>query len=324
MRFGPHGDTQALYYTTFAGGGEVRRISYTGGANRAPSAAIDAEPTYGPAPLKITFDGSGSRDPDGNALTYVWDFGDGKRAETAAPRTTHTLTTNGVYTATLRVGDGLNTSAPAAIRIDVGNSPPNVEITSPGADFRYAVGQQMTLQANATNAENDAMTLTWSALIHHADHTHPLLQPTEGASVTFTAPPLEDLEATTNSYLEVKLVAGDSKGATRELTRTLEPHKVPITFVTEPAGLKLEVNGRQVTTPLTLTSWEGYTLNVIAAPQVGPDGKPLYFNRWADEGSANRIIITPSDEARYTAIFSNTPAASGSNRVLLPFVARDQ
>ena len=28
LRFGPHGNTQALYYTTYAGGGQVRRISY--------------------------------------------------------------------------------------------------------------------------------------------------------------------------------------------------------------------------------------------------------------------------------------------------------
>jgi hypothetical protein len=28
MIFGPHQNTQALYYTTFAGGGQVRRISF--------------------------------------------------------------------------------------------------------------------------------------------------------------------------------------------------------------------------------------------------------------------------------------------------------
>jgi glucose/arabinose dehydrogenase len=28
LRFGPHGDTKALYYTTYGGGGQVRRISY--------------------------------------------------------------------------------------------------------------------------------------------------------------------------------------------------------------------------------------------------------------------------------------------------------
>ncbi len=35
MRFGPYGLTQALYYTTFASGGQIRRIAYTGAANLA-------------------------------------------------------------------------------------------------------------------------------------------------------------------------------------------------------------------------------------------------------------------------------------------------
>ena len=35
---GPHGSGQALYYTTYANGGEVRRIAYTGDANRPPTA----------------------------------------------------------------------------------------------------------------------------------------------------------------------------------------------------------------------------------------------------------------------------------------------
>ena len=30
VSFGPYASAQALYYTTFDGGGEVRRISYTG------------------------------------------------------------------------------------------------------------------------------------------------------------------------------------------------------------------------------------------------------------------------------------------------------
>jgi hypothetical protein len=32
MTFGPHGTGEALYYTTFANGGEVHRITYTGGS----------------------------------------------------------------------------------------------------------------------------------------------------------------------------------------------------------------------------------------------------------------------------------------------------
>ncbi len=31
MSFGPCGSGEALYYTTYANGGDVRRITYTGG-----------------------------------------------------------------------------------------------------------------------------------------------------------------------------------------------------------------------------------------------------------------------------------------------------
>ena len=37
MAFGPHGSGQALYYTTYANGGEVRRIAYAEPANRPPT-----------------------------------------------------------------------------------------------------------------------------------------------------------------------------------------------------------------------------------------------------------------------------------------------
>ena len=44
-------------------GGFVHRITYTGG-NQAPVARISANPTSGPVPLAVNFDGRGSTDPD--------------------------------------------------------------------------------------------------------------------------------------------------------------------------------------------------------------------------------------------------------------------
>ena len=47
-------------------------------ANRAPTASIGG-PYSDLEGATITFDGHGSRDPDGDSLTYSWDFGDGVR-----------------------------------------------------------------------------------------------------------------------------------------------------------------------------------------------------------------------------------------------------
>lgn len=52
----------------------------------------------------VTLDGTGSSDPDGDALTYIWVFGDGKSGTGATP--THTYTALGVYGVALTVSDG--------------------------------------------------------------------------------------------------------------------------------------------------------------------------------------------------------------------------
>ncbi len=44
--------------------------------NKPPVAVIEASPTNGFAPLEVTFDGSGSYDPDGRVVAFYWDFGD--------------------------------------------------------------------------------------------------------------------------------------------------------------------------------------------------------------------------------------------------------
>jgi hypothetical protein len=58
---------------------------------------------------KITFDGSSSHDPDGDTLSYTWDFGDGTKKEGEV--VTYAYETADTYAVTLEVSDSLLSSS---------------------------------------------------------------------------------------------------------------------------------------------------------------------------------------------------------------------
>ena len=76
-----------------------------------PPTAKPAGPYLGPINTTIAFDGSLSSDPDGNALTYAWDFGDSNTVTDTLP--SHSYSAAGIYTVCLTVNDGTEDSDPA-------------------------------------------------------------------------------------------------------------------------------------------------------------------------------------------------------------------
>jgi glucose/arabinose dehydrogenase len=320
MSFGPYNGTQALFYTTYAGGGSVRRIAYTGSANRQPLADVTASPTSGPAPLTVTFDGSGSSDPDaGDTLTYLWDFGDGATTEGSSPTVTHTYTATGTFTASLRVRDNHGAlSPPDTVTIQPGNTPPTPAIEIPADGARFRVGDTVVLRGSATDAQDGsvpASRLRWLVLRHHgASHTHPWLPDTAGNDIPISTPGPEDLETATTSFLEVRLTAVDSQGLSSTVTRQLRPRLVDLTFATEPAGLTVGINGEPVTAPRTFSSWEGWKFPASAARQQDGGGAWWVFDHWSDGGAATHDVTTGATPATYTATFrpNAAPVASGS------------
>ena len=321
MSFGPHAGGSSLYYTTFSGGGEVRRVTYTASTNRTPSAQVRATPASGPTPLGVSFDGSGSSDPDpGDTLTYLWEWGDGSLGtQTSTPITSHVYTRAGSFTATLRVRDGRGAlSDPVTVTVDAGNQPPTASIDAPSTDLRFRVGQALTLSATASDPEDGplpASSMRWEVLRRHDKHTHPFLGPVSGDDIPFTAPAPEDLAAAASSSLEARLIVTDSAGATTTVTRAILPNDVELTFATQPTGLELEVGDLRRPGPFAVTAWEGQVVPVGASAQTGASGTSYAFAAWSDGGGARHDLIAPGEDAAYTATFTaqgGPPAPSGT------------
>jgi outer membrane protein OmpA-like peptidoglycan-associated protein len=74
-------------------------------ANRPPRARL-AAPAESEINTAVALSGAGSNDPDGDALTYRWDFGDGTTTSGTTPTTTHPYARPGNYTVRLTVDDG--------------------------------------------------------------------------------------------------------------------------------------------------------------------------------------------------------------------------
>ena len=304
MAFGPHDGGQALYYVTREGDG-IHRIDFVGGANRAPDAVISADQTSGPLPLTVQFDAIASSDPDGDPLTYAWDFeGDGIVDSTvAAPA--HIYSAAGTVFAELTVDDGAGASDTATIRIDPGDNAPLPVIDVPAEGDTFSVDQTITLSGSATDLDEGALgdsALTWEVRQHHAEHFHPFLDATSGNNIPIVTPEPEDLLAATNSFLEVLLTATDSNGVSTTVSRILQPETVSLTFESVPTDLGLTLDGTTVTTPSTIVSWMNHSLTVEAADQADADGAQWNWDSWSDGGAQTHVIPVSSD-ATYTATF---------------------
>ncbi len=73
--------------------------------NQPPVARLSA-PGTGDVNHLLRFQGDASSDPDGDKLSYMWDFGDGMSARFSFPTSTHRYARVGNYTVRLTVDDG--------------------------------------------------------------------------------------------------------------------------------------------------------------------------------------------------------------------------
>ncbi|MFI9816381.1 PQQ-dependent sugar dehydrogenase [Saccharothrix variisporea] len=178
--FGPDGALYVLDYGTGWGSGDASsalyRIEYIGsGNNRAPIAKAAANKTSGAAPLTVDFSSAGSSDPEGGALTYAWNFGDGTSSTAANP--SHTFTANGQYTVTLTVRDPAGLTGSTNVVITVGNTAPVVTLNTPANGSLFSFGDTIPFTITVTDAEDgtiDCTRVKLSYVLGHDSHGHPI------------------------------------------------------------------------------------------------------------------------------------------------------
>ncbi|RSK49836.1 PKD domain-containing protein [Hymenobacter rigui] len=171
-----HPSQPGLYYVNFPS--EIRKITYNS-SNQPPVAVASSDKKFGPSPLAVQFTGSASTDPEGQPLSYRWDFGDG--TSSTAPNPAHTFTAPSAapaaYSVRLTVTDNQGLTSQATLLISANNTPPQVTITSPANNALYSLAAETTfpLTATVTDQEHSAAQLSylWQCYLHHADHEHP-------------------------------------------------------------------------------------------------------------------------------------------------------
>ena len=92
------------------------------GANQAPVADFSVDVEQGAAPLPVSFDATGSNDPDGEIASYAWEFGDGSTATGVS--VTHIYESPGYFVPRLTVTDDRGARATAVDSALIVTAPP--------------------------------------------------------------------------------------------------------------------------------------------------------------------------------------------------------
>lgn len=179
--------------------------------NQLPTAAISVTTDH----LAVTVDGAGSTDPDGNVMSYEWNFGDGATA--TGVTASHTYETAGAYTITLKVtdnrgGEGTTTESVSVVA-------PNVAPTAHIASTVDVLTVNVT-GAGSTDSDGTVVSYQWNfgdgaiATDVTASHTYHV----PGTyTVTLVVKDNEGAEGTTTAQIDV------GEAATVELVEMTSP-----------------------------------------------------------------------------------------------------
>jgi len=124
--------------------------------NQAPNA--DAGGPYEGMPgVEVAFDGSASNDPDGNIVSYSWDFGDGNTG--TGPTPVHTYLTEGNFNVTLTVTDNNDATDSASTTATIASEPVNLPpVANANGPDTGTVGVVVSFDGSASSDPDGSIT----------------------------------------------------------------------------------------------------------------------------------------------------------------------
>jgi glucose/arabinose dehydrogenase len=212
--------TGDLVYASISHG--IFRLRYLGAA-LPPHALASATPSFGPGDLDVLLSASGSSDPEGQALSYAWDLGDG--VQRSEPEFHHTFVGAQDYIARLIVTDTEGLSDSAELRITPHNLPPTIEaLLTPSDGALFDSGEPLALAALASDPEDGTPAARWTLDLVHNHHVHPDWATGEGLTSSLTP----DAHGPGDNRFIVRLVVTDARGARDERAVEIYPrHATP-------------------------------------------------------------------------------------------------
>ncbi len=274
-------------------------------ANRVPTAYAGG-PYRGEVSRPVVFDAAASADPDGDALTFAWAFGDGGVATGASP--SHVYAASGIFQVTVTVTDPRGGSAAASSQVTVtpANATPTAEANGP---YAQEVGFPIAFtSAGSSDPDGDVLTFTWRF----------------GDGRVNTGPASSTSYLTPGTYT-VELTVDDGRGGVGVDTATVtiapratEQNRNPVAV----AGGPYQVEG-------------GVPIALNPAGSVDPDGDPLSFawsfgdggsstdraphHAWADAGQFT-VTLTVSDGRGGSAVATASVTVSAPTDRAPPLV----
>jgi glucose/arabinose dehydrogenase len=272
MQIAPDGNVAILAF----GPGELDEIVATG-SNNPPAAVATADQTATTAAtLRVQFSSAGSLDPDGDTVTYAWNFGDGSAlGKTANPA--HTYAT-GAYEAVLTVTDSHGATGTAKVKIRVGVQPPVVKILTPKTTTRFVIGDTIPISIKATDPQDGLMageSLTTDVAYWTGGHEFPV-NTFNGPTSAFQAAD----DGFQNAFYRITTTATDSYGLTAVATRDVLAKTVTVKVASLPAGAPIVVDGVAKVAPCTFATIVGSEREAVAPATFKLNGKTYKFLHW--------------------------------------------